>query len=99
MQLGARVRTLRLSDYPRLAPLIDSIRATLAGDRASLERVFELEFTGDIDRWHLHLVPRDPQVSTTLAQIDIEGQRDTVREVRAQQRDGDRSLLRITPRE
>ena len=41
MHIGTRQRTMRLADYPQLAPLIDSIRATLAGDRAALERVFE----------------------------------------------------------
>jgi hypothetical protein len=99
MHIGAHVRTLRLSDYPQLAPLIDSIRATLAGERASLERVFELGFTGSIEHWQLHLVPRDPQMRASLQQIDLEGQRDAVSEVRVQQRDGDHSLMHITPRE
>ena len=31
-----------LADYPRAAPYIDSIRATLAGDRPGLERVFRV---------------------------------------------------------
>jgi outer membrane lipoprotein-sorting protein len=29
---GSRQRTVRLDEYPQLAPLIDSVRATLAGD-------------------------------------------------------------------
>jgi Outer membrane lipoprotein carrier protein LolA-like len=99
MHIGARQRTLRLADYPQMAPMIDSIRATLAGDRASLERVFEVEFTGTLDHWQLHLVPRNAQVGATLTQIDLEGRRDAVREVRLQQRDGDRALMHITPHE
>ena len=43
LQSGQRRRTLRLAEYPQLAPLIDSVRATLAGDRAALERRFELQ--------------------------------------------------------
>jgi hypothetical protein len=99
MHIGTRTRTLRLSDYPQLAPLIDSIRATLAGERATLERVFEVTFTGTVDHWQLHLVPRDPQISATLQQIDLEGQRDAVSEVRVAQRDGDRALMHISARE
>jgi hypothetical protein len=99
MHIGARTRTLRLSDYPQLAPLIDSIRATLAGERATLERVFEVSFSGTLEHWQLQLVPRDAQVSATLQQIDLEGQLAAVTEVRVQQRDGDRSLMHITPRE
>jgi hypothetical protein len=99
MRIGSHARTLPVSDYPQLAPLIDSIRATLAGDRAALERVFTLEFTGSVNRWKLHLTPRDERVNATLTQIDLEGERDAVREVQVLQRDGDRSLMHITPRE
>ena len=99
MRVGSHTRTLRLADYPQLAPLIDSIRATLAGDRASLERVFNVEYSGDLDHWQLHLTPRDSKVSTTLAQIDLGGERAAVREVQVRQRDGDRSIMHITPRE
>ena len=48
LQIGKRQRVLRLADYPQLAPLIDSIRATLAGDRAALERVFQIGFDGSL---------------------------------------------------
>jgi hypothetical protein len=99
MQIGRRRRELRLADYPQLAPLIDSIRATLAGDRAALERVFELGFSGTLEHWQLRLEPRDPQLAATLKRIDMQGERDAVREVRVQQSDGDRSVMSITPRE
>jgi hypothetical protein len=99
MQIGKRRQVLRLADYPQLAPLIDSIRATLAGDRAALERVFELGFSGTLEAWQLQLVPRDAQLAATLKRIDMRGERDAVREVQMQQSDGDRSLMSITPRE
>jgi len=90
---------LRLAEYPQLAPLIDSIRATLAGDRAALERVFELEFHGTLEHWQLRLTPRDATLAATLTHIDMQGERDAVREVQVQQGDGDRSVMSITPRE
>jgi hypothetical protein len=99
MQIGQRHRVLRLADYPQLAPLIDSIRATLAGDRAALERVFELGFTGTLEHWQLRLEPHDAQLAATLKRIDMQGERDAVREVQVQQSDGDRSVMSITPRE
>jgi hypothetical protein len=99
MQIGQRQRVLRLADYPQLAPLIDSIRATLAGDRAALERVFELDFSGTLEHWQLRLEPRDAQLAATLKRIDMHGEGDAVREVQVQQSDGDRSVMRITPRE
>ena len=99
MHIGQRERVLRLADYPQLAPLIDSIRATLAGDRAALERVFQLDFSGTLERWQLRLEPRDAQLATTLKRIDMQGQRDAVHEVQVWQSDGDRSVMSITPRE
>jgi hypothetical protein len=99
IQIGARSRTVRLTDYPQLAPLIDGIRATLAGDRQALELAFELQFTGTLDHWKLNLTPRAAQISATLTHIELEGERDAVREVRVEQRDGDHSSMHITPRE
>ena len=99
MQIGKRRRVLRLADYPQLAPLIDSIRATLAGDRAALESSFELGFSGTLDHWQLRLQPRDPRLAATLTRIDMRGDRDAVREVQVLQSDGDRSVMSITPRE
>jgi hypothetical protein len=99
MHIGQRVRVLRLTDYPQLAPLIDSIRATLAGDRAALERVFELHFSGTFEHWQLRLEPREAQLSATLKRIDMRGERDAVHEVEVLQSDGDRSVMSITPRE
>jgi hypothetical protein len=99
MRIGTRSRTMRLADNPQLAPLIDSIRATLAGDRAALERVFEVSFDGDLGHWSLHLTPRDSALVGSLARIDLEGAREQVQEIRVQQKDGDHSLMHIVARE
>ena len=99
MHIGHRERVLRLADYPQLAPLIDSIRATLAGDRAALERVFQLDFSGTLERWQLRLEPRDGQLAATLKRIDLQGERDAVHQVDVLQSDGDHSVMSITPRE
>lgn len=99
LQVGARQRTMQLADYPQLAPLIDCIRATLAGDRTALEREFHVEFSGDLQQWLLRLEPRDPQLSATLRQIEIRGERDAVHTLQVLQSDGDRSVMSITPRQ
>jgi hypothetical protein len=99
LQVGPHRRVLRLADYPQLAPLIEGIRATLAGDRAALERLFELDFSGSLEHWQLRLEPRAAQLAASLQRIELQGEGAAVREVRVQQSDGDRSLMRITPRE
>jgi len=94
---GRHTYVLNLSDYPQIVPLIDSIRATLAGDRSSLERIFKVTLEGDLEHWQLLLVPSDRTVARSVRQIHIEGARDVIHSVEIQQADGDRSLLTIGP--
>jgi hypothetical protein len=98
LQVGSHQRTLRLQDYPQFAPLIDSVRATLAGDRAALEQRFEIGFDGDLDHWRLLLRPLEPKLAAIVTRIRLSGERDAILQVEVQQSDGDRSLMRITPR-
>jgi Outer membrane lipoprotein carrier protein LolA-like len=97
VQRGRRQYVLDLTQYPQVVPFIESIRATLAGDRAALERVFKLDFSGSLDHWTLGLVPLDPKLVSTVRQIHIEGEKDNIRSVEIQEADGDHSLLTIGP--
>jgi hypothetical protein len=88
-------RTLDLSSYPALVPFVEGIRATLAGDLASLERVFTVDYAGDLSRWALTLTPRDSALARTVARVRIDGVRDTLLTVEIQEADGDRSLMTL----
>ena len=94
-QRGRRHYVLDLRQYPQVVPFIESIRATLAGDRAALERVFKVDFTGTFDQWRLGLVPLDSQLGKTVREIHIEGGKDVIHSVEIIEADGDRSLLTI----
>ena len=95
VQRGRRSHTLDLKAYPQLLPFVESIRATLAGDRAALERLFRLEFTGSEVRWTLELRPLDAQLAKSVADIRIEGSGDELSRVEIRQPDGDRSLMTL----
>jgi Outer membrane lipoprotein carrier protein LolA-like len=92
---GRRVMDLR--SYPQIQPFVESIRATLAGDRKALERLFHLDFAGSVGRWTLTLVPLDPDVKHSVAQVRIDGMRDQLLKVEIRQPDGDRSLMTLRP--
>ena len=92
---GRRVVDLRA--YPQIQPFVESIRATLAGDRTSLERLFHLEFAGSLGRWTLTLVPLDSNVKRAVTQVRIDGMRDQLLKVEIRQPDGDRSLMTLRP--
>jgi hypothetical protein len=94
-QRGRHHYVLDLKQYPQVVPFIESIRATLAGDRAALEKVFKVDFSGSFDRWTLALAPLDPQLTRTVKQIHINGEKDQIHSVEIVEADGDRSLLTI----
>ena len=96
-QRGHRSRVIQLADYPEVAPFVESIRATLAGDRAALERYFDIDFDGDVGHWTLRLRPKDPAVARSVAEITLTGARDEIATVAIRQSDGDHSLITIGP--
>ena len=97
MQRGHRQRVVTLADTPQLVPFVESIRATLAGDRAALEHYFTVGCDGDLAHWTLHLVPKEASVARSVQEVRISGERDAIREVEIRQGDGDRSRLTIGP--
>jgi hypothetical protein len=97
IQSGRHKRLLALRDYPQIAPFIESIRATLAGDRTALEQVFQVSFDGSLARWTLSLAPLDVKLKSAVQQIRIEGMRDELQTINILQADGDRSVMTIGP--
>ena len=97
IQSGRRKRVLALRDYPQIAPFIESIRATLAGDRAALEQVFHVNFEGSLAHWTMTLAPLDTKLQSVVQQIRIEGDRDELHTVNVLQADGDHSIMTIGP--
>ena len=95
MERGGHRRVLDLHRYPQIQPFVESIRATLAGDRAALERVFHVEFAGGLRRWSLTLAPLDRQLQRSIKQVQIDGSQDQLQRVEIRQTDGDRSLMTL----
>ncbi len=89
--------TLALARYPELGAFIDSIRATLAGNRFALEQVYKVALSGRGDDWTLTLTPLDARMLKVVSTITLDGTRDELRRVAIRQADGDRSLMRLQP--
>jgi Outer membrane lipoprotein carrier protein LolA-like len=90
-----RTHVLDLAAYPSILPFIESLRATLAGDLPALERVFDVDFAGNLDRWTLSLSPRDSKVSKIVSRVRIDGSRDVLLKVEILEANGDRSLMTL----
>jgi hypothetical protein len=97
MERSHRRRSVALRDFPQAVPFIESLRATLAGDRAALERYFTVHFSGNLDRWTLELTPADAALRRNVRRILIAGERERIRTLAIDQSDGDSSTLTIGP--
>lgn len=97
MSLGGRSRTTQLDAVPEAAVIVEAIRGTLTGNRATLERLFETKVSGDAGGWSLELVPRDVRLRGQVASVRISGSEAIAREVQVLLADGDRSVMTIEP--
>jgi len=94
---GQRTYVMELREHPQMAPFVESIRATLAGDRAALERSFRVQFDGTLAHWTLLLLPVSASLAGAVQDVRIEGERDVIHTVQIRQSDGDTSLLTLGP--
>ena len=97
VERGHSKRVMDLHTYPQVLPFVESIRATLAGDRSSLERLFHVDFAGSVSRWTMTLVPLESKVKQSVSQVRIDGMREQLLKVEIRQPDGDRSLMTLRP--
>ncbi|MEO6660268.1 MAG: LolA-related protein [Burkholderiaceae bacterium] len=94
---GGRSRTLALDSVPEAGIIVEAIRATLTGNRAALERHFEVRVSGQAERWTLELVPLDARLRAQVATLRLSGRRAQVHELRVTLADGDHSVMTIEP--
>ena len=88
-------RILSLEDYPQIGALVESIRATLAGDLTTLLRYFDVTLKGGPADWQLRLEPKGRRLRDFIRSIRIGGSRFEIRSVETAEGDGDRSEMSI----
>jgi len=93
---GAR-RSFDLQQHPALWALLEAFRATLAGDRAGLERFYGVAVTGSARAWQLTLTPIQPEVRKRVTAIVMAGAGADITRMEMQETGGDRSSIAITP--
>ncbi|HEY1288704.1 MAG TPA: LolA-related protein [Burkholderiales bacterium] len=91
-----RRRTLRLDEVPAVGVFVESIRSTLAGDLATLKRVFDISLDGDERQWRLVLKPTDANMQELVSEIRIHGRGSSIGSIDYLEPNGDRSTMTIT---
>lgn len=95
-QPDGATRDLSLSEYPEVGALVESFRATLAGDGATLTRYYTTTVAGNARDWSLVLEPRDERLRKVLTLIRIQGGGNLIRGIETIEREGDRTEMTIT---
>ncbi|MBR0672097.1 outer membrane lipoprotein carrier protein LolA [Neoroseomonas soli] len=88
--------TMALDAVPEVRPVVEAIRATLAGDLATLREHHEVVFSGTFARWRMVLTPRSLRVRAAVQRVTLEGEGGAILVVETQMRDG-RTRMAITP--
>ena len=99
---GAQKRTFALSDAPVLAALIESLRATLAGDLAALRRHYDVSWSAQQTPrvqnggWQLTLVPRERALLDAVSKVVLRGAGSEVAALEIVEANGDLTLMQIS---
>ena len=97
VQPDGKTRDVSLSEVPEIGALVESIRATLAGDGATLTRYYTPTLSGTAGNWSLTLEPRDSRLLNLVTTIRMQGEGTIIRSIETVERDGDRTEMTITP--
>lgn len=89
-------QSLSLDRAPEIRPLIEAMRATLAGDIATLQLHHEVSFSGTLQAWRMVLVPRSSRTRAAVQRVTLTGAGAAIRTMETQG-GGGTSRLTIEP--
>jgi hypothetical protein len=95
LERGGQRRTMALRDNAVVGTLVESIRATLAGDQATLQKLFRTTLEGQPSKWRLQLVPIESRMLGFVTEVRIAGRGTWVDTVEFVEPQGDHSVMTI----
>jgi outer membrane lipoprotein carrier protein LolA len=90
-----KTREFRLQNAPLIAGLVESLRATLAGDATELERLYSARVRGTRQRWTLELTPKEVEIAGVVKSILVAGSGPRVARLEILEPSGDGSVMTI----
>lgn len=89
-------RALSIDAAPGLAGLVESIRATRAGELKALERFYIVETGGSREHWWLRLRPHAPEIAQYVNAVIFRGSGLRIERIEAEETSGDRTAMEIS---
>ena len=88
-------RSFALQDNPVLWAFVESIRSTLKGDLAMLDRFYAVALDGGSEAWQLSLTPKESRMSALISLIRIDGSGGRIESIEIREAQGDRSVMTV----
>lgn len=88
-------RRYSLTAKPEVRTILESVRATLAGNLEGLESYYSANLWGEAEDWELHLIPRNEHILELIEAIRIRGAHGKIVRIETLETDGDRSVMDI----
>jgi hypothetical protein len=92
---GSTPVVIAMHEHPEIGVLAESIRATLSGDGAALQRIFDVTPSGTLEHWQLVLQPRNGADRKLLQWMRVIGYGQRITEIDTADSEGDRSEMNI----
>lgn len=90
-------RRFVLQRYPVMWAFVEGLRGTLAGNAETLRRFYAIKLQGSREHWRLDLDPLDDAMREIITSIRIEGAEARIGTIEILEKNGDRSVMVITP--
>jgi hypothetical protein len=89
-------RKASLATIPQLANLVLTIRATLAGDLATLRKMYLIDMKEPLPHWRIELAPIDDPGANGVNAISMAGEGGEVQRIQFTETSGDRTELLLS---
>jgi hypothetical protein len=94
-RVGKSPRRFSLKRAPELRSMLGGFAAVLGGGRATLEKDFSLEASGDTEQWKLALTPKSAEAGKYVHDIAIQGTGEQPRCIVVTQPKGESSVMLV----
>ena len=88
-------RTRNLDQLPLVKSFVESFRAILAGDLISLQKYFEIAFSGNRDQWAISLQPKDKKLAAYVDRLRVSGAGDKIMLYVVEDSNGDLTRMQL----
>jgi len=86
---------LSVAGAPAIAGLVESIRATRAGDLEALERFYKVDVGGARGEWWLRLRPHERELAQFVKAVTVQGAGARIARIEVDEASGDRTVMEI----